>query len=99
MNIRAPQTSAPAAAPAPVAVSTPPSAPRAAETRAPESSFGAAAAPTAERLGTARSGPHVALPSMDSLVPEGRLTGPMEPSSPEAQKAVNTSMDFLNLRM
>ncbi|HEY8212039.1 MAG TPA: PepSY domain-containing protein, partial [Myxococcaceae bacterium] len=76
------------------ASTTPAAAPRPAD-----SGFSAASAPAADRLGTSRSGPHVALPSMQSFVPPGRLTGPLELNSPDAREAINTSMNHLNVRL
>ncbi|HVE86581.1 MAG TPA: hypothetical protein VND93_27175, partial [Myxococcales bacterium] len=99
MNVRRTETAAPAVAPAVALPSSQSAAPAAAARAQADSSFASTSAPAADRLGTSRSGPHVALPSMASLVPPARVVGPLELTSPDARQAVDSSMNYLNLRI
>ncbi|HYV44398.1 MAG TPA: proprotein convertase P-domain-containing protein, partial [Myxococcaceae bacterium] len=100
MEIRKTQATGPAAAPASTPVSTgASSAPTAAPSAQADSAFSGSSAPAADRLGTSRSGPHVALPSMGCFVPPARIAGPLDLSSGAARGAVETSMNYLNVRL
>jgi len=101
MEIRKTQATGPAAAPAPASVPTgASSAPSAAPRAQADSTFSGSSAPASDTLGTARSsGPHVALPSMASFVPPARIAGPLDPNCGAARSAVETSMNYLNVRL